>query len=67
MAQSVKGSTLDFYSGHDVMVLEFHPHVGLCVDPPKPAWDSLSLPLPHKCSLSLEMENLKKKGRIKLL
>ena len=30
MAQSVKRSTLDFSSGHDLVVREFKPHVRLC-------------------------------------
>ena len=35
VAQSVKGPTLDFDSGHDLTVHGFWPHVGLCmsVDP----------------------------------
>ena len=32
MAQSVKRLILHFGSGHDLMVLEFEPHVGLCTD-----------------------------------
>ena len=45
MAQSVKQLTLDFGSGHDLMVGEFQPHefkprIRLCTEP---AWDSLSL------------------------
>ena len=36
MAQSVQASvkhpTLGFGSGHDLMVCEFEPHVGLCAD-----------------------------------
>ena len=45
MAQSVKGLTLGFGSGHDLMVYEFEPHTGFCVDSVETAWDSLSLPL----------------------
>ena len=30
MAQSVEHTTLDFHAGHDLMVREFKPHVGLC-------------------------------------
>ena len=30
MAQSVKHLTLDSSSGHDLVVLEFKPHNGLC-------------------------------------
>ena len=42
MARSVKRPTLDFGSGHDLMVQEFEPHGGLCPDSVEPAWDSLS-------------------------
>ena len=59
MAQVVECPTLDFSSGHDLMVLEFKPCIGLCVDGTEPAWDSLSL-LPslsamHALSLSLKI------------
>ena len=55
--QSVKCPTLDFSSGPNLTVREFKPCVGLCADNAKPAWDpvSLSLPLPHLCSLSLSL------------
>ena len=50
MAQSAKRPTLDFGSGHDLMVCEFEPYVGLCADSVGPAWgslsSSLSLPFP---------------------
>ena len=42
VAQSVKHLTLDFGSGHDLMVCEFEPCVRLCADSEEPAWDSLS-------------------------
>ena len=42
MAQSVKSLTLDFSSGHDLMVREFEPPVGLHTDGAEPACDSLS-------------------------
>ena len=45
MAQSVKHVTLDFRSGHDLMVCEFEPRVRLCAHSLEAAWDSLSLPL----------------------
>ena len=45
MAQLVKHPTLDFGSGHDLMVHEFESHVGLCTDSLEPAWDSVSLSL----------------------
>ena len=59
MAQSVEHPTLDFGSGHGLMVCEFEPHVGLCADSGEPAWDSLSAPLllvrTHSLSLSLSL------------
>ena len=42
MAQSVKSTTLDSSSGHDLMVCEFEPCNGLCADCTEPAWDSPS-------------------------
>ena len=36
-AQSVKHLTLDFRSGHDLMVPEFKPRVRLCADSAEPA------------------------------
>ena len=36
-AQSVKRPTLDFGSGHDLMVCEFEPHIRLHVDSAEPA------------------------------
>ena len=42
MAQLVKHLTLDFSSGHGLIVCEFEPHVQLCADSEEPAWDSLS-------------------------
>ena len=57
MAQSVKHPTLDFGSGHDLMVHEFKPRVGFSAESTEPAWDSLSLslaaPLPLMCVLAL--------------
>ena len=72
MAQSVKHLTLGFSSGHDVMVHEIEPLVGLHADSTEPAWDSLplSLLLPsshagHACmlarTLSFSKNELKKK------
>ena len=37
VAQSVKCSTLDFGSGHDLMVGEFEPRIRLCVGGVEPA------------------------------
>ena len=46
VAQSVKGLTLDFGSGHHLTVGGFQLRIGLCADSVEPAWDSLSaLPL----------------------
>ena len=42
VAQLVKYPTLDLSSGHDLMVCEFEPRIGLCADSMEPAWDSLS-------------------------
>ena len=42
VAQLVKHPTLDFGSGHDLMVHKFEPHTGLHADSPEPAWDSVS-------------------------
>ena len=67
MAQLIKGPTLDFSSGHDLMVHEIDPCIGLCADGTKLGWDSLSAPPPlstHVCALSLKINkiNLKKKN-----
>ena len=45
MAQLIKNPTLDFNSGHDLTVNKFQPHIDLCADSTKPAWDSVSLSL----------------------
>ena len=42
MAQWVRHPILDLSSGHDLMVCEFEPHVGLCADSEEPTWDSAS-------------------------
>ena len=51
MAQSVKSQTLNFGSGHDLIVGEIKPSIELCAEGMEPAWDSislsLSLSLPH--------------------
>ena len=44
MAQVVKCLTFSFGSGHDLMVHEFQPRLGLFADNAEPAWD-FSLPL----------------------
>ena len=43
MAQWVKHLTLGFGSGHDLMVHEFEPYIGLSAAVVELAWDSLSL------------------------
>ena len=64
----VKRPTLDFDSGHDLVVHEFGPHIGLSADNAELAWDPLSLPLfppfPHAClpSLSPKLINLQKQS-----
>ena len=54
VTQSVKHSTLDFDSAHDLTVYEFKPHTGLCAKNAEPAWGSLSL-LSLTLSLSLSL------------
>ena len=46
MTQSVKSSTLDFGSGHDLMFREFEPHIELFSDSMQRLLRILSL-LPH--------------------
>ena len=67
VAQSVKRQTLDFGSGHDLMVYEIEPHIRLCTERMEPAWDSLplSLPLPYLGLLSFALsKHFKKKAYI---
>ena len=45
VARSVKHSTLDFGSGHDLTVCGFMPHIRLCADSAELARGSLSLSL----------------------
>ena len=68
MAQSVKHSTLDFGSGHDLTFGGMEPYVRLCTDSMEPAWDSilsLSFPLslPYSLSLALKINKTLKKKR----
>ena len=44
MAQLVEHLTLDFGIGHDLMVCEFEPQVGLHADSTGSAWDSPPTP-----------------------
>ena len=46
VAQSVQCATLDFHSGHDLLVRGFEPGVVLCADGAEPALDPLS---PSRC------------------
>ena len=52
VVQLVKRLTLDFGSGHDLIVREIEPCIQLCADGVEPVWDSVSLPLslPLLCS-----------------
>ena len=56
----VKHPTFYFSSGHDLMVHEFKPCVGLCTESREPAWDSVSSfcpPPPLVLSLSLSLSH----------
>ena len=61
-----KHPTLDFGSGHDLMIREFESHVGLCADSKEPAWDSLSLSLPLFCSACARSLSLSQRQMFKL-
>ena len=69
MAQLVKRLTLDFGSGHDLMVCELEPCIGLHADNTEPAWDSLSpsLPAPPPVTLMLSKINKSTSEKEKLL
>ena len=62
VAQSVKRLILDFRSGHGLTVLEFEPHIRLCMDSEEAPWDSLSPSLstppllPQAACLSLSLK-----------
>ena len=58
MARLVKRLTLDFGSGHDLMVREFKPHVRLWADSGEPVRDSLSPPLSASPLLSLSLSKI---------
>ena len=58
--------TLDFGSGHDIMVCKFKPCIGLSAVNAEPTLDPLSPflsapPLPCSCSLSPKQINIKRK------
>ena len=57
----VRRPTLDFDSGHDLMVREFEPHIGFFTDSMELAWDSFSFSLSQSlpCSLSLSLSQSK--------
>ena len=59
MAQAVKSLALDFGSGHNLVVHEFEPRVGLHAQRMEPAWDSLSLSLSLSPSHSWLTNSLK--------
>ena len=61
MAQSIKPPTLDFSSGHAVMVHEIEPQVGLYTNSMGSAWGSLSLSLsvPPWLMLCLSLSEIK--------
>ena len=56
VAQSVEYPTLDLCSGHDLMVRELEPRIGLCTNSVEPAWDSLSPFLSASLLLSLSFK-----------
>ena len=62
MARLVKPHSLDFSSGHILMVREFEPHVGLCADSTESAGGSVSpsLSAPPLFTHSLSQNKLKK-------
>ena len=64
MAQLVEKPTLDFGSGHDLMVCGFEPYTGLCADSSEPGacfrfYVSLSLCPSPPCALSVSEINKK--------
>ena len=59
---SVERPTLDFGSGHDLVVREFEPRVGLHAASVEPAWDSLS----PSCFFSLSQDKLKTNEEMKI-
>ena len=56
MTEPVKRLTLGFSSGHNLMVLGTEPHVGLCANSMKPAWDSFIYSLIHSFIHSLSLD-----------
>ena len=66
VALSAKHLTLDFGSGHDLMVCEFEPHIGLCADSEEPARDSLSPSLSALPLLSFSQNTNKQANKTNL-
>ena len=69
VAQSVKRLTLDFGSGHGLMLREIEPRIGFCEDSAEPDWGvSLPLsplpPLMHSLSLSLSLSLMRARSKI---
>ena len=62
MAKSIKCPTRAIGSGHDLMVFESEPHIGLHTDNTESAWDPLfpSLSAPPLLSLSLSLCKINK-------
>ena len=67
VAQSVKQPTLDFGSGHDLMVHEFEPRTGLWAGSMELAWDSFPPSLCPSPALSLTVDKETKKSTNKYL
>ena len=57
MGGSVKRLTLDFNSGHDLMVCEFKSHIRLAAVSAEPALDPLSPSLSAPTPLVLSLRN----------
>ena len=64
VALSGKHLTLDFGSGHYLMVLRLSPRPGSTMSM-EPAWDFLSLPVPLPCSCTLSLSLSNKQTNIK--
>ena len=64
VTQSVEHLTLGFGSGHDFVLCEFEPCMGLCTDSTEPTWDSLSpsLPLCHSPARAHSLSKINKIG-----
>ena len=60
MAQSVNPPTLDFGSGHDLLVCEIEPCIGLHADSSEPAWDSISMLLSRSRALAPPLTSINK-------